>query len=322
MRHLFGLLLLAVLAGPVAAEGPAPRVLEGTGAAEADGVFPRRLRDEVGEVVIPAEPKRIVAIQTGQLDALLVLGLVPVGAGRGISDAVFADYHLTAFPDQAEAIRAVADVGSLQEPDLEAIAALRPDLILYTKAAYREGTYAALKAIAPVVTARGMGVNWKIDFLLVGHAVGRAGAAQAFLDRYHAEAAAVAGRWAGSEAPTVSFLTTTGGRLRLFGPNSFPGGIAADLGLARPAGQQFETAAEDVSGELVDRADADWIFYAGLGDDVSGITGLPLWPTLGAVAAGQAVPVEFKLFFNSGPTAAQLLGRLFAETIGDGTRPN
>lgn len=310
-----GLLLIALSTLAAAAESLAPRALEGTGAAEADGVFPRSVHDDLGkDVVIPAPPQRIVAIQTGQLDALLTLGLVPVGGGRGISSEVYHPYQIEAFPWAADRIPAIVDVGSLQEPDLEAIASLRPDLILYTAAAYREGTYAALEAIAPVVTTRGLGVNWKIDLLLVGHAVGRAGAAQAFLDRYHAAADAFGAHWQGAP-PTVSFVTATADRVRIFGPRSFPGSIAADLGLARPEAQQFDTPAEDVSAELIDRADADWIFYASPDGEAAALTASPLWPTLGAVAAGHAVPIEFKLFFNSGPTAATLVARIVATHV-------
>ena len=319
MTILRALLLLAWLASPAVAQGPAvevaPRALKGTGAAEPDGVFPRRLRDEMGEVTIPVEPKRLVAIQPGQLEALLTLGITPVGAGRGSATKIYDDYQLEAFPEAASGIRAMTDIGSLQEPDLEAIAALKPDLIFYTRAALKETTYRALSAIAPVVVAKGMGMNWKVDFLLVGHAVGKAGAAQAFLDRYHAEAEAFAARWRERTPPTVSFVNVTGDRVRLFGRHAFAGGVAEDLGLARPPEQRFEGAAQDLSAEMIDRADADFIFYAARNDDFSALRGSALWPTLTAVAAGRAQPVGFKLFFNAGPMAAKLVSERLQQVI-------
>ena len=305
MTILRGLLLLAALAAPGAAPAQTP----------ADGVFPRQLRDEVGEVTIPAEPRRIVAISTGQVDGLLTLGVVPVGAGRGISNEIVEPYHLESFPALADGLRAMTDVGTLPEPDLEAIAALRPDLILYTRAALKETTYAALRAIAPVVVAKGMGVNWKPDFLLLGAAIGRGDAARAVLARYEAETAAVAAGWPEGAAPSVSFVTVTPGRLRQLGAHSIPGGIAADHGHIRPPAQALAAAAEDLSAELLDAADADWIFYATLGDDDSALTGTALWPTLTAVAEGRAVPIPFKLFFNSGPTAARLTAEILAAEV-------
>lgn len=294
----------------------APRALEGTGSTEADGVFPRTLVDEMGEVTIPAEPKRIAVIQTGQLDAALTLGVVPAGAARGQGTALYGDYHLRAFPEQADAIKAMADLGSRQEPDIEAIAKLKPDLIFLNKAALVEDTYAALRQIAPVVVTKGTGVNWKVDFLLMAHALGKAGAAQAWLDQYHADADAAAAKWAGN-APTVSLVHSNGERTRIMGVSSFAGSIAQDLGLARPASQDFMKTSEDISPELLDEADAEWIFYSGQGDGIDTLTKAPLWATLSGVATNHAVFVEYEPFyFNAGPAAARIVMDQFIKSIG------
>src|SRR5262245_26978172 len=64
--------------------GPAPTgVPAGMGSAAADGVFPRTVGHFGGSTRIPAEPKRIVTIATGQLDAALTLSVVPVAAATG-----------------------------------------------------------------------------------------------------------------------------------------------------------------------------------------------------------------------------------------------
>jgi iron complex transport system substrate-binding protein len=299
------------------ADFAAPRFLEGTGSQEADGVFPRTVIDEVDEVVIPAEPKRIAVIQTGQLDGALSLGVIPAGAARGNGTALYGDYHKAAFPQFADQLDAIADLGSRQEPDIEAIAALKPDLIFLNKAALVEDTYNALKQIAPVVVTKGTGVNWKVDFLLLAHALGKAGAAQALLDRYQADAEALAANWADAP-PTVSFVHSNGERTRIMGVASFAGSIAEDLGLARPESQNFMETSADISPELLDQADADWIFYSGQGDGIAVITEAPLWSTLSGVAAGHAAFVEYEPFyFNAGPAAA----RIVLETIGKTIAP-
>lgn len=302
----------ALLATPVLAQTnadfAAPRFLEGTGSTAPDGVFPRTVIDEVGEVVIESEPQRIVVVQTGQLDSVLTLGLVPVGAARGLGTDINGDYHLRVFPEFADAIRTIADVGSRQEPDIEAIAQLQPDIIFLNAAALVQETYDALRQIAPVVVTKGTGVNWKVDFLLIAHALGRAGQAQAILDAYHADAEAYAARWADAEAPTVSFVHSNGTRTRIMGISSFAGSIAEDLGLDRPESQAFYETSQDISPELLDLADADWIFYSGQGDGVALIEQAPLWPTLEGVAADHAILVEYEPFyFNAGPAAARIV---------------
>lgn len=297
------------------ADFAAPRFLEGTGSAEADGVFPRTVVDEVGEVVIEAEPTRIAVIQTGQLDGALSLGVVPVGAARGLGTDIYGEYHARVFPQYAEQLAAMVDLGSRQEPDIEAIAALKPDLIFLNKAALVEDTYNALKQIAPVVVTKGTGVNWKVDFLLIAHALGKADAAQALLDQYQADAEAAAALWADAP-PTVSFVHSNGTRTRIMGVSSFAGSIAEDLGLARPESQDFMETSEDISPELLDQADADWIFYSGQGEGVALIENAPLWQTLSGVAADHAVFVEYEPFyFNAGPAAARIVMETIRDTI-------
>lgn len=294
----------------------APRALDGTGAVEADGVFPRTVTDEMGQqVVIPAEPKRIAVIQTGQLDGALTLGVVPAGAARGQGTDLYGDYHKAAFPQFAAELDGMADLGNRQEPDIEAIAALKPDLIFLNKAALVEDTYKALQQIAPVVVTKGTGVNWKVDFLLLAHALGKAQAAQTILDQFHADADALAANWADAP-PSVSFVHSNGERTRIMGVSSFAGSIAEDLGLTRPESQNVMETSVDISPELLDQADADWIFYSGQGDGIATITEAPLWPTLQGVAADQAVFVEYEPFyFNAGPAAARIVLKTIADTI-------
>jgi iron complex transport system substrate-binding protein len=294
----FGLILVAT-----AAEAHVqPRTLGAYGSDAADGVFPRVVRHLQGETMVPAAPKRVVAIATGQLDGLLTLGIVPAGAARVDGSALYPAYLAQQFPDLRPRMDAIADLGTRTVQDVEAIAELHPDLILMNNAVNRAEQYQRLSQIAPTVVTQGTGLNWKIDFLLVASAVGRRQQAQAFLDRFHADADRIAARWQG-RPPTVSFLMATAGRMRIFGVPSFAGGIAEDMGLARPASQQFQATSRDISPELLDQADADWLFYAARG---GALTGAPLWPTLDAVASRHAVPVDLDGFYlNAGPTAAR-----------------
>ena len=64
---------------------------------------------------------------------------VPVGSTRGTGAGLVPAYLTTAFPDQAGQLGQLADLGTRQEPNLEAVAAVKPDLILVNKAG--GGTY-------------------------------------------------------------------------------------------------------------------------------------------------------------------------------------
>ncbi|KQQ04284.1 iron ABC transporter substrate-binding protein [Rathayibacter sp. Leaf185] len=275
---------------------------DGMGAPEADGVFPRTVEHYSGSTVLETAPVRIAVVSTGQLDALLSLDVVPVAATRAETSGLVPEY----LADRIDDPSAIADIGERTEPDVEAVAQADPDLILINSVRGAD-LYASLSAIAPTVVTLGNGVNWKSDFLLLADALGREGDAQAVLDGLHADADAFAATLP-AEAPTVSFLQSTGDRTRIMGVPSFTGGLAEDLGLARPESQRFDDTSQEISAEQLELADADWIFYAGQGDGLSLIEDATLWPTLSAVAAGTIEEVELDPFFmNAGPIAARLV---------------
>ncbi|GEB45136.1 ABC transporter substrate-binding protein [Microbacterium testaceum] len=288
----------------------------GMGSPEADGVFPREVAHYAGTTKIAAKPQRIAVVSTGQLDALLSLDQVPVAATRAENSGLVPQYLRDALPDKAAALDAMADIGERTEPDLEAIAQAAPDLILINSTRGAQ-LYDALSAIAPTVVTKGNGVNWKSDFLLIADALGEEGAARGVLDGLQDESAAFAQTHPAGK-PTVSFLQSTGDRTRIMGLPSFAGGIAEDLGLGRPASQQFDETSQEISAEQIDLADADRVYYGGTGKGRSFIESAPLWPTLGAVADKRTVTVDFDPWFmNAGPIAARLVQEEIIRTVGD-----
>src|SRR3546814_17364345 len=75
---------------------------------------------------------------------------------------------------------AVADmevVGLIEEPNLEAIAAQRPDLILGAKVR-PEALYEELSGIAPTVFTESSGTNWKEGLAVTADALGAPAAAE------------------------------------------------------------------------------------------------------------------------------------------------
>ena len=291
-------------------------VPEGMGSGQADGVFPRTVKHFQGETVISAAPTKVVIIATGQLDSALTLGVVPVGAAAGDGAGTVPEYLPKAFPEHADALGAIANIGTRNEPNTEAIGNLAPDLILMNISGKdAESLYGSLSQIAPTVATKGTGQYWKQDFLLLADALGKPETAQAWLDAFHTDAAA-AGQRLGTTS-TVSLLRKNGDRTRIFGAISFGGSVLADMGITRPQSQTFtDDTSVDISEEQLDQADADWILYGVQGGDASELTSMALWPSLGAVASNQAVQVDDDPFYlNAGPTAARFVMDTVGETI-------
>ncbi|MFD3836174.1 ABC transporter substrate-binding protein [Streptomyces sp. NPDC058642] len=305
-----------------ASEGPsaAPGTLApGMGSdQDADGTFPRTVTHFKGETTLKTEPKKIAVLSTGQLDDLLSLGLVPTATTRADNAGLVPGYLADAFPEDKAELAGMTDAGTRQAPNLESLAAAKPDLILANDSL--GDLYPKLSKIAPTVITAGNGINWKRDLLLVGAAVGKGQRAQELLDDIVADAKEK-GTALGT-APTVSMVRFTPDRTRMFGVSSFTGSLAVDMGLERPESQRFHAISEDIGPESVDTADGDWIFYSVQGDakktDASSVLAGPLWKSMKAVRAGHAVKVDDDPWYlNAGPTAARLVVRQLAEHIGE-----
>lgn len=103
-----------------------------------------KIEDAMGTQTITGTPKKIVVLEWSYAEDLLALGIKPAGVADldGYKKWVNVDKKLP---------ESVKDVGTRQEPNLEAISRLNPDLIIAVK--YRhEDILDSLKDIAPVVT--------------------------------------------------------------------------------------------------------------------------------------------------------------------------
>ncbi|MFJ4202440.1 iron-siderophore ABC transporter substrate-binding protein [Streptomyces sviceus] len=302
-------------AGPSAAPGT---LADGMGSdQDTDGAFPRTVTHFEGRTTVKAQPKKIAVLSTGQLDDLLSLGVVPAATTRADNAGLVPGYLADTFPAYKKRLAGMTDAGTRQAPNLETLAAAKPDLILANDSL--GDLYPKLSKIAPTVITAGNGINWKRDLLLVGDAVGRGEAARKLLDGIVADARAKGRKIGGG--PAVSMVRFTPDRTRMFGVSSFTGSLAVDMGLSRPKSQQFHAISQDIGAESIDTADGDWIFYSVQGDasrtDAASIVAGPLWKSMKAVRAGQAVKVDDDPWYlNAGPSAARLVISQLADTLG------
>jgi iron complex transport system substrate-binding protein len=265
----------------------------------------RTIVHAMGKTEVPVQPKRVIVLDTDKLDTAVTLGVIPVGAAN-------AD-DLDSWPTYlGDAVKNVQQVGTLQEPNLEAIAKLNPDLILGS--AFRQKDfYAKLNAIAPTVFTELVGTPWKENFLLDGQALGKEPEAKDLLAKYEARASAVGASLGDPGSIEVSIVRFRPTEIRLYGPTSFVGIVIADVGLGRPKLQRLEGAKDRrfvaISPERIGEADGDVIFVTAFGDEAAkrqvAVTGGALWRQLGAVQAGKAYEVPDETWMTGiGITAA------------------
>ncbi len=197
-----------------------------------DGPPPGPIRHAAGETPVRPDPMRIVALAGDELDALCALGLQSRVVAAALPDGSQAQpsYLGTVIHD-------VPGAGTRSAPDLGAIAAAKPDLILGSQALTPEA-YGALSAIAPTVFSAAPGELWQANLRMVGAATGRLRAADALIDGF-GEKARKAGEANDATHFQASVVQLTDSNLRVWGSANFPASVLAAVGVDRPAAQRF-----------------------------------------------------------------------------------
>lgn len=202
-----------------------------------------------GEVAAPAAPARVVPLDFAAADTLIALGVAPAGRPDFAPPAYLAD-----------ALADVPTVGTLFEPDFEALAVMAPDLIIAGSRA--QSQVRALSELAPTLDMTIDGARLLQDAEARIDAYGaifgqedRAAALKTRLDDAISRAAtAVAGKGDGL------ILMANGGKISAYGANSRFGWMHAALGLPEAVpGLQSANHGEAVSFEFVADADPDWL---------------------------------------------------------------
>jgi iron complex transport system substrate-binding protein len=229
------------------------RPYDGYGAYVAPGTFPRTVHHAMGDAIIPAEPKRVVTLTAGDLDTVLTLGVTPVGStdvGPG---------ERPPYIEPAD-LAGVAPVGSAAAPDLAAIAALQPDLILGNTVQHR-ALYPQLSQIAPTVFGGQVDVAWKLNARLTADALGLEKKERAVEERYKARVAEVAASFPRPK-PKMSVVRVMPGILRIYQRANFVAQVLTDLGITRPRQQMYDRFAVDTTFDHAGDAYGEIIFVA------------------------------------------------------------
>jgi iron complex transport system substrate-binding protein len=253
-------------------------------------------------VCIPNAPQRVVTLEPFYaLQMSLELGLPVIGSTAFTGEG---DFPTALTPEETAGI---VPLGAFDAPNLEAITALKPDLII-GDAYFQQEQYALLSAIAPTVLINTP--DWKAWFTTVAAAGGVSERAEQAFAEYDARVAAISAQL---PSVTVSFVRVAPGGFQLYreAPNAYaPIAIMTEVGIARP---DFEVGSDENSWERLDwegliNLTGDVLFYVvgGADDDEDGsaleaeVTSNPIWQQLPAVQAGRAYRVNAEHWMSFG----------------------
>ncbi|MDP4095884.1 iron-siderophore ABC transporter substrate-binding protein [Paenibacillus sp. P96] len=110
---------------------------------EGAGTGPITIKHDKGELKLDKPAVRVVSLDWLFTESLVALGMQPVGNAEN-------EEYKNWMPSEAAVADDVMELGIKDEPDLEAIVALKPDLII-AGTAYQEAIYDQLNAIAPTI---------------------------------------------------------------------------------------------------------------------------------------------------------------------------
>ncbi|WP_226533653.1 ABC transporter substrate-binding protein [Microbacterium paraoxydans] len=241
----------------------------------------------MAETEFETVPERIVVLDSPQIDALVALGITPVGAPEIGAGRGFPAYL-------ADELAETEPIGFIAEPDVDAIANLAPDLIIGSKVRH-EALYDELSAIAPTVFSEDTGTNWTEQAELTAAAVNRSDAMDELIQGVEDRAAEV-GEAVDAEGTTASIVRFRADNFRLYGPGTFSGSLLTDMGFDLGADRDWnEWSMMELSPELYEQIDGDVVFYMSPGGDPNATTQAQitkLWGAQPGVAAGSAFEVE------------------------------
>ena len=208
----------------------------------------------MGSTTLEKTPEKVVILTNEGTEALLALGVTPVGAVQSWTGDPWYD-HI------ADEMKDVEVVGVESQVNVEAIAKLQPDLIIGNKMR-QEDIYEQLKAIAPTVFAEDLRGNWKNNFELYAKAVNKEEKGQEVLAAYDQRIEDLKEKLGDKVNMEVSMVRFMAGDVRIYHKDSFSGVILEQIGLARPESQDVDDFAEKgVTKERIPAMDGDILFY-------------------------------------------------------------
>ncbi|MBO9590249.1 ABC transporter substrate-binding protein [Devosia sp.] len=262
-------------------------------------VFAREITHAMGTTDVPDNPQRIVVLTNEGTEALLAIGIKPVGAVKSFLGDPWYDHIAGEMTD-------VTVVGEESAVNLEVLLALEPDLILGNKMRH-EKIYEQLSAIAPTVVSERLRGDWKINMALYTDAAGKGEDGKAALAKYDARIAALHDALGTSLDEKISIARFMSGQTRIMFKDSFSGLALSELGFQRPASQDKDEFAEEITKERIPEFEGDRLFYftyeTGNGEGDSQAKDWladPLWNNLAVVKAGKAFPVSDAIWNTAG----------------------
>ena len=276
---------------------------------------PVTVTDSRGKAVtLPAPGRKVVALEWGEAEMLVTLGVMPVG----VADTK----GYTTWVTSAKLDASVKDVGTRGEPSVDSIVALQPDLVVM-EAERDSPLVGQIEKFVPVIVTKGSDAKRNLermreDFTMIATAVGKTAEATKALADFDKAIADGKAKIAAAGNAGKQFAVADGWKegssisIRMFGQGALVSQTAIALGLKNAWNGDVDEAwglgTTDVEGlSAVKDADLRFFYNASDGDDVfaGGLAGNPIWESMTFVKNKQLHKMPNGIWTFGGPLSCQ-----------------
>lgn len=288
---------------PSADDGPTPEPSIATAG-------PVTVTDARGEeITLDAPAENVVALEWAEVESLVTLGVMPAGVAdvEGYSTWV----------GEAPLDDGVTDVGTRQEPSVDSIVALEPDLVITEERG--NNLISQLEEYVPVMVIEGSDTADNIgrmreNFTTIATAVGKEDEASTVLDEFDTtldegrQAIEDAGASEQGFAMADGWMQGSSVAIRMFGEGSLVSDLAEEVGLENAwtaeVDEEWGLGQTDVEG-LTGLGDVH-LFYSASREDVfvDGLEGNAIWESLPAVENGNVHKLDAGTWTFGGPQSS------------------
>ena len=279
--------------------------------------------DATGETVeLEAPAESVVVLEWAEVEIVTSLGVTPAGVADIEGYTVWAGAAEPLADD-------VTDVGTRQEPSVDSIAGLDPDLVIMESD--DESLIPQLEEFTAVLVVQGTDAadnigRMKSDVNMIADLLGKNVEADALLADFDAKVDEVAAAIEAAGTGDIPYLFADGWddgatiSIRPFGTGSLPGALAEAVGLTNAWTGETDEAwglgATDVEG-LAQYTDTElkFIYNNSFGDDIFNekLNGNAIWDGLEFVQDGELHQLPEGAWTFGGPRSSELLLDFFAE---------
>jgi iron complex transport system substrate-binding protein len=280
--------------------------------AETSNQETRTIKHEMGETEIKNTPKKIVTLELSFVDSLNALGIKPIG----ISDDNKKDMITKLVGQEMD----YTSVGTREQPNLEVISSLQPDLII-ADAERHKGIYKDLQQIAPTIVLKSRESTYQENldsFKTIAKAVNKEDAAEKRLSEHEKTIKELKAKLTVDSNMTVLPAVVRDTSFQAHTSSSYDGELLERMGL-KNAIQQEQPHAEMNLEQLVE-IDPDVLLLANnegklLTDEWKDN---PLWKDLKAVKSGQVYSVDRDLWTRyRGVVSAEAIAKDTLNMLGE-----